>query len=540
MRTFLIVFFVVVFFSVAAISLYHDTLYATLTQRLTTYLAQAVQCEIESLESIRGGIIRGLTITNVVLKHRDTRLVCPEVVTDLSLLDFLRFKKQYQLAVYSAGLYIKKGSVKVGEFSLDVTAARKRLFGLNPTAVRFWVTECWQKKASYRGFLVIEKNQASGIQGTGTLFFGKAMAIKPVSCTLTMVKNYLVIDILRGNFFKNDKKISIRGGMVVNTDSYAHITFNNIVLDSMVYCDGYLNCRDKTIGINITGAPFKMGAYLELMEALGVWSKTAAVAKKVEHIPFSFGGDLNRLVGGYHVKLTGEFGEKQFNITAHFKDTKNYTFILNFNDNYAVEGVVNDDDVTIQCDIVKGDITDIMLLGSESLKAYNPRGSIAGNIKIYGKKTEVETEGELDIVNLQLKDRLFEYGNIQLNGIGSILTIENSILYYKNNVLSVGGFVDLKSDNMFRNIILRPKQGDTFFWEGIEFSHSDVTKTYNVKKDLNENISIKLEQEEYSSTSNGDTSSEIKLEYKIDSDKDLIMRFDDRSNMVGVKRSVSF
>jgi hypothetical protein len=170
------------------------------------------------------------------------------------------------------------------------------------------------------------------------------------------------------------------------------------------------------------------------------------------------------------------------------------------------------------------------------------KGIVDGKFKISGDAAAPLIESKLEIQDAEFGSIKFDvaYLNLQGTGFGQ-LNLQHSMVYYKEVPAELKGYIDPKSKDMFRNLEICPTS-ERFIIEGINIEKGDQDKVVTFEKELNEKIKVHFKSAVTSDPeSNGEeTDPEIKLEYQLNKNKNIMIKMQEDEGTVGLEQKVKF
>lgn len=341
----------------------------------------------------------------------------------------------------------------------------------------------------------------------------------------------LIPDIAGNIYIPGFQPIDMRGELYLDRE---YMKFKNINILEMIKMDGLVS-KNRFANIhlcmdNVDGSRFTE----KTLKAMDVFLSTHKISAD-----FNIFGAVNNLQAGG----TMELFSTPMKIACRYRENK-FSFRSLGGGALDIFGTIYWDkvrSVKIKGSFSKMDIKDFLALFGRNTTEKN-KGIISGQFKITGETESPLIELKVDIENAEFGDMKFDVAYLNIKGTGAgPLYLQHSMVYYKEVPAELSGYIDPKAKDIFRNIEIRPS-ADNIMLEGINIVKESGDEVVTFGKDINENISIKLKSIVSSDPEeNGvEKKPELEVEYKLQDNKNLMIKVQENEGTIGVKQKVQF
>lgn len=169
-------------------------------------------------------------------------------------------------------------------------------------------------------------------------------------------------------------------------------------------------------------------------------------------------------------------------------------------------------------------------------------GRVKGKVHLVGDPDFPRWDGRLHVREGRLYDQKCEEAFFYLSGFGSQIDLKNSRLMTSSGRWIVSGSIDLTKVHPFKNLdfAMDPQH---MGMEGLAIKKDDDFKELTLEKQINDKFALSLRARpvlEESWVAEGESETEVQLEYEVQPQQDVLFRMDENEQMFGVRRKFEF
>jgi hypothetical protein len=560
--------FVIVFVIAAKYDLYRKAAYKI----LPVFLKYRYGINAET-NNIEGGLRTGIKLKNTKILTPSGRIECSLISTDLKFFDLLvpRIRHYYNISLIEPKIYLHdfpnigsfrvrmplwlKTHISISDALINIKNNDQELnlglsgeISVNRKSVKIQDLKLEMEKLEVLINGGIEKNKELNLLAHFThsdnRFMIKGPINKPQIYTkwgnmetsfaiegIKYLNGQLLLSNVAGNVYLEDfPPVDFNGGLFITRE---FIKFSNMVIFGVIKAGGVI-CQNKYTRLRLL---------MNDVEGCNLASRFPATARSFlnQHkVSTDIGiyGMANDLQGGGIIKLHStpiEFACRYRGHRLLFRSIGEGAF----NTSGSI-GLDKEKSIKIKGSFKDFDIKEfIVFFGKELNNRY--KGIINGKFTVSGDVTSPRIESRIELEDAKFGDTEFDIAYLNLYSTGNKqLCLRHSMVYYKEVPAELCGYIDLNGKEIFKNVEIRPSS-DGFILEGINITKDSQDKVVTFEKDVNENVRVHFKSSVTSDPGEEDNvDPEIKLEYKLNKDKNLLLKMQEDEGTVGVEQKVKF